>query len=107
MFFEPDGHHILAIDSPTSGESSLVFVWWGHLDVVVPGVGVHEVEKFVPRCCFHQLIDPWEGEAILWACFIKVSEVDADPLFAILLLHEDGIGEQVGIVGLSDEVGLQ
>jgi len=42
------------------------------------------------------------GKAILWASFIEVSEVDADAPLAILL-HKDGIGEPVGVEGLSDE----
>ena len=51
--FESEGHHLLAIDSPTSGESSLAFIWWMHLDLVVPGVGVHEAEELMARSCFY------------------------------------------------------
>ena len=76
-----------------------------HLDLVIPGVGIHEVKKFMARRCLYQLVDPQEGEAIFWANFIEVSEVDAYPPLAIIL-HEDGIGEPVGIEGLSDEASL-
>jgi len=58
------------------------------------------------RRCFYQLIDPQEGEAIHWKSFIEVSEVDVEPSLVVLLLHEDEIGEQVGVECLSDEVSL-
>ena len=95
------------IDSLTSGENNLIFSWWVHLYLVVPGVGVYEDEEFVTCRYFYQQIDPWEGEAILCAGFIEVSEVNADPPFVFLLLHEDGIGEPVGVISLSDEFSLQ
>ena len=57
------------------------------------------------RRCLHQLVDLREGEAIIWASFIEVSEVDADPPLVILFLHEDEIRD--GVEGLSDEAGLQ
>jgi len=77
-----------------------------HLDLIVPRVGVYEAE-FLARHCFYPLIDPREEEAILWADFIEVSEVDTHPLFAILLLHDDLIREPVRVVGLSDETNMQ
>jgi len=58
--FEFEGHHLVAIDSPTSGKSSPVFVWWVHLDLVVPEAGVYEAEGFVAYPCFYWLIDPRE-----------------------------------------------
>jgi len=76
------------------------------LDLVVPGVSLHETEKLRARHCLYHLIHPWEGETILWASFIEVSEVDADPPPAVLLLHEDEIGEPVGVECLSDEADL-
>ena len=63
--FKPAGHHHVAINFPTSSKSSLVFIWWVHLDLVVLGVGVHEAKKFMAYLCLYQLVDLWEGEAIL------------------------------------------
>jgi len=58
------------------------------------------------RRCLHQLIDPREGKAILWAIFIEISEVNADPPLFIFLLHEDWIRELVRVECLLDEAGL-
>ena len=71
--------------------------------MVIPGAAVHEAEKFMARCRFYQLIDPPGGKAILWTNFMEVSEVDVGPPL-VILLHEDGIGEPVGVECLSDEV---
>ena len=103
--FEPEGHHLVAIKFSTSSKSSLVFIWWVHLTLVILGVGVYEAEKFMARYYLYQLIDSREGKAILWASFIEASEVDADPPLAILLLHEDEIGEPFVVECLSDEAG--
>jgi len=52
------------------------------------------------------LIDPREREVILWASFIEVSEVDANPIVVNLFLHKDGIGKAIGVECLSDEADL-
>jgi len=73
-----------------------------HLDLIITGVGVHEAEELVARCRFYQLIDPWKGINILWASFIEIDKVDADSPLTILLLHENGIREPVGVERLSN-----
>ena len=49
------------------------------------------------RHCLYQLVDPREGEAIFWASFIEISEVNTEPPLSILLLHEDRIGEPIEV----------
>ena len=90
---ESEGHHLVAVDSPTNSESCLVFIWWVHLDLIIPGIGVHEAKKFVARRRFYQLIDPRKGITVLRANFIEVDKVDADSPLVIFFLHENGIGE--------------
>jgi len=53
-------------------------MWGVHVDLVVLGVNIHEAEKFMAPRLLCQSIDPQEGEAILWASFIEISEVDSD-----------------------------
>jgi len=78
-----------------------------HLDLTIPEIGVHEAKKFVARHRLYQLIDYRNRVTILRASFIKVGKVDADYPFAILFLHENGIGEPVGVESLSNEANLK
>ena len=41
--------------------------------------------------------DSWQREAVLWACFIYVSEVDTESPLAIGFLDEHNIGQPLGI----------
>ena len=42
-------------------------------------------------------VDSWQGEAVLWACFIYVNEVDTESPLAIGFLDEHNIGQPLGI----------
>ena len=44
---ESEGHHLVAVDSLISSEGYLVFIWWVHLDLIIPEIGVHEAKEFV------------------------------------------------------------
>ena len=48
-----------------------------------------------------------EGEAVFKSCFVKICEVDADPPFAILLLDDDWICQQLGILHFRDGARVQ
>ena len=51
--FESKGHHLVAIDSPTSSESSLIFVWWVYLNLAVSKLGVYEAEEIMAHHFFY------------------------------------------------------
>ena len=51
------------------------------------------------------MVDPWQRKTILEADLIEIGEVDADSPLAILLLHQDWIGEPLRIMSLPGEVG--
>jgi len=43
--FEPERHHLTEINPPISSESSIILIWWVHLDLIVSGVGVHDLRS--------------------------------------------------------------
>jgi len=61
----------------SSGEGSIVLIFWMHLDLVVPRVGIYEAEKFMARNCIDYLVYVGQWKAILGTCFIQVGVVDA------------------------------
>jgi len=102
---ESEGYHF--VDFSVSSEGCLVFIWWVHLDLTMPEIDVHEVKELVARRRLYQLIDPQKRITLLGASFIEVGKVDTNSPFAILFLHENGIGELIGIEHLSNEGNLK
>ena len=62
-----------------------------HRDLVISRISIHEAEKLVSRGPIHELINSWEWEAVLWASFVEVSEVDTGSQLAIGLLDQDNV----------------
>ena len=54
------------------------------------------------RCRLDKLIDMKQREVVLRTCLVKFSEVDANSPLSILLFHDDGIGQSVGVFNLTD-----
>jgi len=91
----------VTVNGTTDGEGSLVLIFWVHLDLIVPRVGIHEAEKFVVRCCVDHLVYARQWEAIIGIGFIQIDEVDADSPLSVFLFHQDGLASQ------SDKVSLR
>ena len=72
------------VDGVAGGEGNLVLIFWMRLDLIVPRVGIHEVEEFVARSCIDYLVYAGQREAILRTGVIQVSEVDAYSSFRVL-----------------------
>ena len=49
------------------------------------------------RSSVYDEVDPWQREAVLWACFVYVSEVDAESPLAIGFLDEYNISQPLRI----------
>ena len=62
-----------------------------HADLVVAEKCIHKTEKFVARRGVHDEVDSWWREAVLRACFVYVSEVDAESPLAIGFRDEHNI----------------
>ena len=59
-------------------------------------------------CCgVHDEVDPWQREAILWACFVEVGEVDTESPLAILFLEEYYVSQPLRILHLPDRSCLE
>ena len=47
------------------------------------------------------------GEWVFGAGLVEAGVVDAHPPFLILLLDQDGVGQPIGVLDLTDEAGVQ
>ena len=54
-------------------------------------------------CCgVHDEVDPWQREAVLWACFVYISKVDAESPLAICFFDEYDVSQPLRILYLPD-----
>ena len=56
-------------------------------NLVVPGVGIQEAKQITYGSGINGLIDAWQGEWVLWACFIQIYEIYAKPPFFVSLAY--------------------
>ena len=54
-----------------------------HRDLIVPRICIHGAQQLMPCYCIYQLIYLGQIEAVIWACFIQVCEVDAGSSLSI------------------------
>ena len=59
-------------------------------------------------CCgVHDEVDPRQREAVLWACFVDVGEVDTESPFAICFFDEYYVSQPLRILQLPDRSCLE
>ena len=59
-------------------------------------------------CCgVHDEVDPRKREAVLWACFVYVSEVDIESPLAVCFLDEHDVSQPLRILHLPDRSCLE
>ena len=63
-----------------------------HTDLVVAGEGIHKTEEFMASSGIYDYVDSQQGETILWARFVDVSEVDAESPLAVCFFDEYDVG---------------
>ena len=100
-------HHPITIGSLCCDERGLFLVVGVHTDLVVAGKGIHKNEKFMACGGVHDEVDPWQREAVLWACFVYVGEVDTESPLAICFLDEHNVSQPLRILHLSDRSRLE
>ena len=74
--FQTKWHNLIAIQKPLSNKRSLLHVRLMHLDLVITGEGVHEVEKLVFGGCIYYQVYFRQRKTIFRASLVKVGEVD-------------------------------
>ena len=104
---ESKRHHPIAIGSLRCDEQGLFLVVWVHTDLVVAREGIHKTEKFIACCSVHDEVDPWQREAVLWAGFVYVGEVDTESPFAVRFLDEHDVSQPLRILYLPDRFCLE
>ena len=98
---------MITIGSLRCDERGLFLVIWVHTDLVVAGEGVHKTEEFMAYCGVHDEIYPRQREAVLWACFVDVSEVDTESPLAICFFDEYDVSQPLKILHLPDRSCLE
>ena len=58
-------------------------------------------------CSVHDEVDPWQREAVFWACFVDVGEVDTESPFTICFFDEYYISQPLWILHLPDRSCLK
>ena len=82
-------------------------VVWVHTDLIVAGEGIHKTENFMACCSVHDEVDPRQREAVLWACFVYVGEVDTESPLAVRFLEEHNVSQPLRILHLPDRSCLE
>ena len=59
------------------------------------------------RCGVHDEVDPWQREAVVWACFVDVGEVDTESPLAICFFDEYHVNQPLRIFHLPDRSCLE
>jgi hypothetical protein len=75
-----------------------------HEDLVVTRKYIHKAEQLEPGGRVNQCIDAREREAIFGRGLVEVGEVHTHPPLSIGFLHQDYIGQPVGVVDLLDKL---
>ena len=99
---EPKEHHTVTIGLLSCDERGIFLVIWIHVDLVVAKESIHKNEEFMAGYCIYDEVDSRQRETILWACFVKVSEVDAESPLTIRFFGEYNVGQPFRIFYLSD-----
>jgi hypothetical protein len=106
---QPKGHdHVFKQSHDTRYlECSLVYVFWGHENLIVAGVAIHETQNLVADSCIDQRFRNGHRVFILWCGPVEVPEIHTDSPPAILLLYGYNARNPFGIPARPDEPGLQ
>ena len=83
---------MITIGSLRCDERGIFLVTWVHTDLVVAGEGIHKTEEFMARSGIYDEVDSRQRETVLWACFVDVSEVDAESPFSVCFFDEYDVG---------------
>ena len=86
-----EGHPNIAIEVLIRYKGCMLLIGAIHGYLVVPRLGIHEVEESMANCGVHEMINLGKGKAILGTCFIKISKIHTSPPLPVRILHEDRI----------------
>mgnify|MGYP007097270546 CR=1 FL=1 len=88
-------------------ECSLVYVFWGHENLIVASVAIHETQNLVAGSRVDQCFRNWHRVFILRCGPVEDPEIHADSPPAILLLYGYNARNPFGIPARPDEPCLQ
>jgi hypothetical protein len=106
---QPKGHDHVFKQSLGTGysECSLVYAFWGHENLIVASVAIHETQNLVADSRVDQCFRNGHRVFILWCDPVEVLEIHADSPPTILLLYGYNTGNPFGIPARPDEPCLQ
>ena len=92
-------HDLITEGAPLCDKSGFLHVFGRHFDLVVPGEAIHEGEYFILSSVVNQNINMWKWKVILGACPIKIIVVHTHPYLGVLFMHQNHVGNPLGIRG--------
>jgi hypothetical protein len=106
---QPKGHDHVFEQSHRTGYSEciLVYVFWGHENLIVAGVSIHETQNLVASSHVDQRFLNGHRVFILQCGPVEVPEINADSPPAILLLYGYNARNPFGIPSRPDEPCLK
>jgi hypothetical protein len=106
---QPKGHDHVFEQSHDTGysEYSLVYVFWGHENLIVVSVAIHETQNLIADSRVDQCFHNGHRVFILRYGPVEVPEIHADSPPAILLLYGYNARNPFGIQARPDEPCLQ
>jgi hypothetical protein len=106
---QPKGHdHVLEQSHGTGySECSLVYVYWGHENLIVANIAIHETQNLVANSRVDQRFCNRHRVFILRYGPVEVPEIHADSPLAILLLYGYNARNPFSIPARPDEPCLQ
>src|SRR6185312_9249105 len=88
-------------------ERGLVYILWGHKNLVVAGITIHKTHHLMTSRCVDQCFRNRHRILIFWRCSVEVSEIHANSPSAIFLLDRDHARDPLSIPTWPDESCIQ
>ena len=78
-----------------------------HSDLIIVRESVHESKEIVASYGVHYEVDSRHGKAVFRENLVNISKINAESPFSIRLLDENHISQLVGVIYVSDSLGLE
>ncbi|KAI5324982.1 hypothetical protein L3X38_034055 [Prunus dulcis] len=105
---QTERHDIIAVQPFVCYECGMFAVGRVHEYLIIAGVGIHKAQQLVAGSGIHELVYPWQREAVLRAGFVEIGIVLAHSPPSCGLSYHDGICQPYRICCLPDEAdGLE
>src|SRR6185503_5533579 len=89
--FQSKGHDqvLEQPDRTWYSERGLVYILWGHKNLIVASITIYKAHHLMASCCVDQRFCNRHQILIFWRCSVEISKIHADSPSAIFFLYRD------------------